>query len=136
MDDGTDGDGIGAVFVGDHLGLFGNAAYAHDGGIRLVDYGQAEYSAKLAGVGDGEGCTFDIGWHELLQTGAFAEVGDAALKSEKVEFVGVLENGNYESPVKGNGDASVDVLVVADTVAFHRTVDDGIFLQGDDGSAH
>src|ERR1035441_1333939 len=136
VNDGTDGDGIRAVFVGDHQGLFGDAADAHDGHVRLIDDGQAEDGAKLAGVGDGEGCTFDVRRHELLCTGAFAEVGDAALQSEEVELVGVLENGDDESPIERDGDAGVDVLVVTDAIAFERTVDDGILLQGDDGGAH
>src|ERR1022692_2366598 len=51
VNDGTDGDGICAVFVGDDHGLFGDTADAHDGHVRLVDDGQAEDSAKLAGVG-------------------------------------------------------------------------------------
>src|ERR1019366_2557147 len=136
VNDGADGDGICAVFVGDHHGLFGDTADAHDGNVRLVDDGQAEDGAKLAGVGDGEGCTFDVSRHELLRTGALAEVGDAALQSEEVELVGVLENGDDESPIERDGDAGVDVLVVTDAIAFERTVDDGILLQGDDGGAH
>src|SRR5450759_688422 len=136
VNDGTDGDGICTVFVGDHHGLFGDTADAHDGHVRLVDDGQAEDGAKLAGVGDGEGCTFDVRRHELLRTGALAEVSDAALQSEEVEFVGVLENGDNESPIERDGDAGVDVLVVADAVAFERAVDDRILLQGDDGGTH
>src|ERR1035437_2603770 len=136
MNDRTNGDGIRAIVVGDYHGLLGDAADAHDGHVRLIDDGQAEDGAKLAGVGDGEGCTFDVRRHELLCTGAFAEVGDAALQSEEVELVGVLENGDDESPIERNGDAGVDVLVVADAIAFERAVDDGILLQGDDGGAH
>src|ERR1700687_208007 len=136
VNDGTDGNGICAIFVGDHHGLFGDTADAHDGHVRLVDDGQAEDGAKLSGIGDGEGCTFDVRRHELLGTGALAEVGDAALQSEEVEFVGVLENGDNESPIERDGDASVDVFVVADAVTFERAVDDGILLQGDDGTAH
>src|ERR1039458_1785073 len=134
--DGTDGDGIGAVFVGDHHGLLGDTADAHDSHVRLVDDGQAEHGAKLAGVGDGKGCTFDISGHELFRTGPLAEIGDVALQSEEVEFVGVLEHGDDETPIERNGDARVDVLVVADAVAFERAVDDRILLQGDDGSSH
>src|SRR5260370_14695083 len=131
--DGTDGDGIRAVFVGDHEWLFGDTADAHDGHVRLVNDGQAEDGSKLAGVGDGEGGTFDVRRKEFLRTGALAEVGDAALQSEEVELVGVLENGDNESPIEGNGDARVHVLVVADVVAFERAVDAGILLQRDDG---
>src|SRR6266478_1079135 len=136
VNDGGNYDGIRAIFVGDHQGLLGDTADTHDGHIRLVDDGQAEDGAKLAGVGNGEGGTFDVGRHELLRTGALAEVGDAALQSEEVELVGVLENGDDESPIKGDRDASVDVLVVADALAFERAVYDRILLQGDDGSAH
>src|ERR1035441_999469 len=110
VNDGTDGDGVSAVFVGDYQGLFGDAADAHDGCVRLIDDGQAEDGAELAGVGDGEGRTFDVSGHELLGAGALAEVGDAALQSEEVEFIGVLENGNDESPIECDGDAGIDVL--------------------------
>src|SRR5208282_806173 len=136
VNDGTDGDGICAVLVSDHHGLFGDAADAHDGHVRLVDNGQAEDCAKLAGVGNGEGGTFDVRRHELLRTGALAVVGDTALESKKVELVGVLENGDDEPPIERDGDAGIDMLVVADAVAFERAVDDRILLQGDDGSAH
>src|ERR1700722_8937012 len=97
VNDGTNCDGICTVFVGDHEGLLGDTADAHDGDVRLVDDGQAKYGAELAGIGDGEGCAFDVGRHELLGTSAFAQVGDTALQSEEVEFVGILEDGNDES---------------------------------------
>ena len=109
-----------SLSVIDHR-LLGDAADAQDGHIWLVDDGQAEDGAELAGVGDGEGRTFDVRRHELLGTGALAEVGDAALQSEEVEFIGALENGDDESPIESNGDARVDVFVVADTVAFERS---------------
>src|SRR5208282_2911063 len=57
-------------------------------------------------------------------------------QSEEVKLVGVLENGDDKSPIERDGDAGIDVLVVADAVAFERAVDDRILLQGDDGSAH
>jgi len=103
----------------DH-GLLGNSADAHDGCVGLVDDGQAEDGSELAGVGDGEGCAFDVGGHEFLGAGALAEIGDAALEAEEVEFIGIFEDGDDESPIEGDGDAGVDVLVVADTVAFER----------------
>ena len=66
---------------------------------------------------------------------ALAEVGDAALQAEEVELVGALEDGDDESPIERDGDAGIDVLVVADVVAFERGVDDGKLLQRDDGGA-
>src|SRR5579863_7347035 len=55
VDDGADGDGIVAVWVGDDERHFRDTADAHDGGVGLVDDGQAEDGAELAGIGDGEG---------------------------------------------------------------------------------
>ena len=133
---GADGDGVGSIFVGDDHGLFCNSAHAHDGYVRLIDDGQAEYGAELAGVGDGEGGAFDVSGHELFGASAFAEISDAALESEEVEFVGVFEDGDDESPIESDGDACVDVFVIANAVAFERSVDDGILLQGDDGGAY
>ena len=118
VDDGADGDGVVAVFVGDDHRLLGDAADAHDGGVGLIDDGQAEDGAELAGVGDGESRAFDFFGLELLVAGALAEVGDAALQSEEVEVAGVLEDGNDESPIERDGDADVDVAVIADVVAF------------------
>ena len=135
VNDGTDGDGIGSVFVGDDHGLLGDSADAHDGDVRLVDDGQAENGSELTRIRDSEGRAFDVGGHELLGAGAFAEVGDAALQSEEVELVGALEDGNDESPIEGDGDSGIDVLVVANGIAFEGAVDDGILLQGDDRGA-
>src|SRR5271156_6856075 len=136
VNDGADGDGIVAFLVGDDEGLLGDAADAHDGSVGLVDDGQTEDGAELPGVGDGEGGTFDIFRLELLAAGAFAEVGDAALQAEEVEVAGVLEDGNDESPVEGDSDSKVDVAMVADVVAFDRSVDDWPLLHCDDGGAH
>ncbi len=136
MDDGADGDGIVAFFIGDDQRHFRDAAHAHDGGVGLVDDGQSEDSAELAGVGDGEGGAFDVFRLELLSAGALAEVGDAALQAEEVEISGVFEDGDDESPVERDGDAHVDAAVVADVIAFERRVDDGPLLQCDDGGAH
>ena len=66
----------------------------------------------------------------------FAEIGDAALQSEEVQVVGVLQDGNNQSPIERDGDADVYVAVVTDAFAFHRCVNDGELLQGDDGRAH
>ncbi len=46
------------------------------------------------------------------------EIGDAALESEEVEFVGSFQDRDDESPIECDGDAGVDVLVVADAIAF------------------
>src|SRR5580658_8038143 len=136
VNDRADGDGIVAFFVGDDEGLLGDAAHAHDGGIGLIDDGQAEDGAELAGVGDGERGTFDIFRLEFFAAGAFPEVGDATLQAEEVEVASVLEDGNDESPVEGDRNAYVNIAVVADVIAFERGVDDWPLLYRDDGGAH
>src|SRR5271155_5435564 len=136
VNDGADGDGIVAFLVGDHEGLLGDATDAHDGGVGLIDDGQAEDGAELAGVGDGERGAFDVLGLEFLGAGALAEVGDAALQAEEVEVAGILEDGDDESPVEGDGNAYVDLTVVADVVALQRSVDDWPLLHRDDGGAH
>jgi len=135
MDNGADGDGVVAVGVGDDERHFGDAADAHDGGAGLVDDGQAEDGSELAGIGDGEGGTFDVFRLELFGAGALAEIGDTALQAEEVEVSGVLEDGDDEAPVEGDGDAQVDFGVVADVFAFDDGVDDGPLLNRDDGGA-
>src|ERR1700722_4857569 len=133
MDDGADGDGFVALFIGDDKRHLRDAADAHDGGVRLVDDGQAEHGPELAGVGDGEGGAFNVFRLEFLIAGAFAEVGDSALQAEEVEVSGVLEDGDDESPVECDGDPYVNAGVVADVVAFERSVDDRPLLQRNDG---
>src|ERR1041385_4010830 len=54
VQDGADGDVVGALGIGEHHRLFGDAAHAEDGDVRLVDDRQSEHRAELAGVGDGE----------------------------------------------------------------------------------
>src|SRR5882672_9961107 len=128
MDYATDCDGVVAVFVGDHQRHFRDATYTHDRGIWLIDDWQAENCAELAGVGDGEGGAFDVFGLEFLGAGAFAEVGDAALEAEEIQVSGVLQDGDDQSPIEGDGDSYVDVAVVADVVAVDRGVDDGELL--------
>jgi hypothetical protein len=136
VNDGADSDGITAVFIGDHHRLLGNAANAHDGGVRLVDDGQTKDGAELAGVGDGEGGSFDVVGLEFLGARALTEIGDAALQAEEVEVAGVFEDGDDESPVERNRDAYVDMAVIVNIVAFEACIDDGPLLQGDDCGAN
>src|SRR5271165_1555391 len=140
MNDRADGDGVVAVGVGDYQRGLGDSADAHDGRIRLVDDGQAEHGSELAGVGDGEGRAFHVFGLQLFAAGALAEVGDAALQSEEIHLVGVLEDGNDQSPVERDRNADVYVAVVADalllTLAFKRRSYDGKLLQRDDGGAN
>ena len=136
VDDGADGDGVGAIFVGDDHGLLGDAANAHDGRVGLVDDGESEDGAELAGVRDGEGGPFDVVGFEFFGASAFAEIGDSALQAEEVEISGILQNGDDESPIQGNGDSYVDVAVITDVVVVEAGVDDGPLLQRDDGGAH
>src|ERR1035438_7222656 len=100
VNDGTDGDGIVSVLVGQDEWLLGDSSDAQDGGVGLVNDGQAKHGAELTGIGNGEGCAFNIRWHQVLGTGALAEIGDAALQSEEVELIGAFENGHDESPVE------------------------------------
>src|SRR5690242_16025496 len=51
----TDRDGVVALGVGDHHGRLGDAAYAEDGDVGLVDNRQTEDGAKGAGIGHGKG---------------------------------------------------------------------------------
>lgn len=136
VNDRTDGNRVSAVFVGNHHGLLGDAAYAHDRGVGLVDDRQAEDGAELAGIGDGEGGTFDVFGLEFLGASALAKVGDAALQAEEVEIAGVFEDGDDESPVERDGDSHVDLAMIANVVTFDGGVDDGPLLQCHDCGAN
>src|ERR1700686_3272256 len=111
MHDGTNGDRIVPILVGDHHGLLGDASHSYDCGVRLVDDGQAKDGAELAGVGDGESRSFDILGLELLGASTLAQIGDAALQAEEVEVAGIFQDGNDQAPVESNGDADVDIAV-------------------------
>src|SRR5438270_2466684 len=134
--DGTNRDGVGAVFVGDYHGLLGDAADAHDCGVGLIDDGKSEDGAELAGIGDGEGGAFNIVRFEFLGTGAFAEIRDPTLKAEEIEVAGIFEYGDNESPIERDCDTHVAVAVITNVVAIETRVDDGPLLQGNDRGAH
>ena|SRR5258708_5383552 len=118
MDNAPNGDGVVAFFIGHNQRLFGDPADAHDRRIGLIDDWESEDGTELAGVGDGEGGTFNVFGLEFFAAGAFAEIGDTALQTEKIQVTGVLENGDDESPIERDGDADVDVAMIADAVAF------------------
>ena len=133
--DRTDGDGVVAVFVGDDFGFFVQTADAEDRALRLVDDGSAKLLAKDSGVGEGECASGDLVWSELLVPCAIRHIDDTAGDAEEVLLLGLLQDGNDEAPVECYGDANVDVLVVADGIAFDGSVDDGMLAQSYDGRA-
>ena len=122
--DRADGDGVVAVLVGDDLGLLVEAADAEDADLRLDDDRGAELLAEDAGVGEGEGAAADLIGRKLLAAGAFRQVDDGARDAEEVLLLGLLDDGDDQAPVERDGDADIDVLVVADGVALDGRVDD------------
>src|ERR1022692_2513096 len=90
----TDGDGVIAVLVGNHDRLFQDSAHAQNRNLRLIDDGHPEFSAKNAGVGDGERPTLHFVGLQLLGAGTLAEVGDGALQSHEAALFGVLDDGH------------------------------------------
>ena len=118
--DGADRDGVVAVLVGEDFGFLVEAADAEDRGLRLVDDRRAELLAEDAGVGKREGAAGDLVRSELLVAGAVGQVDDGARDAEEVLLLGLLDDGDDQAPVERDGDADVDVLVVADGVALDR----------------
>ncbi len=96
------------------FGFLVQAADAEDGALRLVDDGGSELFAKDAGVGEGEGASRDLIRGEPLVAGRDRYINDAAGDAQEVLFFGLLQDRDDEAPVERNGDADVDVLVVAD----------------------
>src|SRR5260370_15936660 len=133
--DRTYGNRFFAGLVGDDLGFFVEAADTEDGALRLIDDRCAELLAEDAGVGEREGAAGDFVRSELLAAGALSHVDDAAGDAEEVLLLRLLEDGDDEAPVQRDGDADVDVLVVADGFAFNRPVDDGVLTQSHDRGA-
>src|SRR5207302_10401644 len=74
VDYGANGDGVVAVFIRDDHRLFRDSAYAHDGGVWLIDDGESEDGSELSRVGDGEGGAFDVFGLELLGAGTLTEI--------------------------------------------------------------
>ena len=100
--------------------------------IRLIDDGQTENSAELAGIGDGESRAFHLFRLEFFVAGALAQVADATLQTEEIQLVGILQHRNDQAPVERDRDSNIDVAMVADAFAFERGVHDGILLQRDE----
>src|SRR5207253_4971343 len=48
---------------------------------------------------------------------------------QKVQLVGVLENGNDQAPIECDCDTNVHVPVITNAVAFNRSIDDGELLK-------
>ncbi len=111
---GANGDGVVAFGVGEHGGLFAQAADGEDGRLGLVDDGHAELAAKGAGVGEREGGSADFVGRELFGAGAEGEIGDGAGEIGEAALLGLADDGHDEAPVERDGDAEMDVLVVAD----------------------
>ena len=81
-------------------------------------------SPKMPGVGKREGAARDLIGLQLLAARALGHIGDGARDAEEVLLLRLLDDRNDQAPVERHRDADVDVLVVADGVAFHRRVDD------------
>jgi hypothetical protein len=95
--DGTDCDGVVAVFVGDDFGFLGEAADAENRALRLVDDGSAELFAEDTGVGKREGAAGDLIRSKLLVAGAIGYVDDSARDAKEVFLFRLLENGLQSS---------------------------------------
>ena len=131
--DGADGDCVVAFGVGEDDGLFAEAADGEDGGLRLVDDGGAELAAEDAGVGEGKGRAGGFFGQKLFGAGAECEVGEGAGEIDEGALLGLADDGHDESPLEGDGDAEMDVLVVLDGRADERGVDDGEAAEGFNG---
>ena len=103
--------------------------------MRLGNDGGAELLAEDAGVGEGEGAAGDLVGGKLLGAGAIGQVDDTAGDAEKALLLGLLEHGDDQTPLQRDGDADVDVLVVADGLAFRGSVHDRVFAKSLDGGA-
>ena len=136
VDDGADGDGIVAIFVGDN-----------DQGIlvipptpRIAEFGwlmmrQSENCAELAGIGDRKCRTFHLIRFELLGASPFSQIADPALQTEEIQLVGILQHWNDQAPVERDRDTNIDVAMVADAFAFDGGVNNGKLLQRDNDCA-
>src|SRR5579862_3966967 len=130
---GADGDGVVAFGIGEDDRLFAQAADREDGGLRLVDDGRAEFAAKDAWVGEGEGGSANFVGHELLGARAAGEIVDGAGKRNEVARFGFANDGNDQSPLKRDGDAEMNVPVIADRTFFEGRIENREPAQGIDG---
>ena len=111
--------------VVDHDGALLDVADAENGHLRLVDDRHPEERPEDAGVRDRERAAADFVRLELLRARARREIRDRAAQAEQVLLVGILDDGDDQSPVERDRDAEVHVLVIDDVVAVDRRVDDG-----------
>jgi len=133
VNDRADRDGVIAIFIRHDDGLLHDSADAHNRRVRLIDDRKTENGSELTWIRDRECGAFDIFGLELLGASTLAEIGDAALKTQEVEISSILEDGNDESPVESDGNAHIDVAVIADVLTFDISVDDWPLLKSDDG---
>ncbi len=128
-------DAVVAVGIGDDCWLLEQAANAEDGRLRLIDHRSSKLFSENAGVGDGEGTFRDFIRLEFLGARTSCEVCDGAGDAKEAALLGIFDDRNDEPPVECNRDADVDVFVVANRVAFHRSVHDRHFAQAADNGA-
>ena len=107
-----------------HQAALLDLAHAQDGDLRLVDDGGADQRAEKAGIRDGERAPLDFFRLQLLLSRALGQILNAAGHLFERCRRGVLDDGDDQSVVERDGDADVDVVVVADLVAFDRRVED------------
>src|ERR1700739_4812963 len=131
IDHGADGAGI----VNDYRSFL-NRADAQNRHVRLIDDGQAHQAAEGTWVGDGKGALLDVLRFELFRERAFGQITNSPLQSQKVFFLGMLDYGNDQSPIKSHGNADVDLAVKHYVCAVHGSVDRGEVAQGVRAGAH
>src|SRR6266481_312090 len=123
-DDVPHGDGVIAIFIGDHNWLLEDAAHAQDRNLRLQDDGCAELRSKNSRIGDGDGAALYVIRHQLFAACALAQIGDGALQADEAQVFRALHHRHNQSPLQGNGNSNVDGLVILDGVAHHGGVHD------------
>ena len=128
-------DAVVSVRVGDDCRLLEQTTNTEDRRFWLVDHGSAELLAEDAGIGDGEGAFRHFIRLEFLAARTSCQIGDGASDAKKTALLGILDDGNDQTPVERDCDADVDVLVVANRIAFHGGIYDRHFAQATDDGA-
>ena len=94
-----------------------------------VDDRGGQHRSEHAAVGYREGASGQLVDRQAPLRRPRAVVGDTPLDLGEAELIGVAQDRHHQPPRGPHRDADVEIAVVDDLGAVHRSVDDRIFLQ-------
>src|SRR5882724_12138591 len=118
------GNRIIAVFIGHNHRFLEDTAHSQNRYLRLQDDGQTELRTVDSRIGDGDGAALYVVRYEFLVARALAQVNDGALQSDKAQVLRAFYHGHNQPPVESDSNPDVYILVILNSIAYDRRVDD------------